>query len=126
MNHTLIAGVIIVNLALIFYTIAFIIYLRTRLLSKTFLIIFHLALSFDIIATCCMVAGSSNFPFTLHGFIGYSALLAMIIEAILIWKLYLKNGFVKIDSPKTRKYTVYAYVWWVVAYISGAIISSMK
>jgi len=74
-------------------------------------------------ATIFMILGSKNSPFTLHGFIGYSALLAMIIEVARIWNAFIKNGM-RSDVPRrVHIYSRYAYIWWVIAYITGSLIA---
>ncbi len=123
MNNTLIAGTIVVNLALVFYTISFIVFSRSHRLSRKLLTIFSLGLFFDVLATTLMIIGSTNSPFTLHGFIGYSALLTMFVEGYLLWNVYFKNGFSVVESVAIKRYTVFSYIWWVCAYISGAIIA---
>lgn len=67
-----------------------------------------------------MIIGSRRIPITVHGFIGYTALIVMLIDTILIWRFWRRNG----DShvPKSlNMYTRAAYSWWVIAYIAGAI-----
>jgi hypothetical protein len=61
--------------------------------------------------------------FTYHGFIGWSALGVMLVDAILIWRYWLKNK----SAPITRGLNLYtrcAYTWWVIAYVVGAIIAA--
>jgi hypothetical protein len=125
MNKTLIAGTIIVNLALIFYTISFIVFSRSHSLSRKLLTIFTIGLFFDVLATGLMIIGSSNSPFTLHGLIGYSALLTMTIEGFVLWNFYYRNGFKNVQSIRIKRYVLFSYIWWVCAYISGAIIALM-
>jgi hypothetical protein len=91
MKTILIIGSIIVTLALIFYLAGIITEQRKRLVTKTVLIFLSLGLLFDISATVCMIIGSTNSPFTFHGFIGYTALLAMVIETLLVYRFYLKK-----------------------------------
>jgi hypothetical protein len=123
MNNTLIAGTVVVNLALVFYTISFIMFSRSHSLSRKLLTIFSLGLFFDVLATTLMILGSTNSPFTLHGFIGYSALLTMFVEGYILWNFYYRNGFVVVQSASVKRYTAISYIWWVCAYISGAIIA---
>jgi hypothetical protein len=73
-----------------------------------------------------MILGSSKGFLTLHGVIGYSSLLAMFIDAVLIWRLKLKNG-TGADVPKgLHTYSRYAYIWWVLAFITGALLVAIK
>jgi hypothetical protein len=76
----------------------------------------------DISSTALMILGSDNIPLTVHGFLGYSALTVMLVDTVLIWRHWLKNGTAKL-SRNLNLYTRIAYGWWVIAYIAGAIIS---
>jgi hypothetical protein len=69
-----------------------------------------------------MITGSRKIPITIHGFIGYSALIAMLIDTILVWKYWCKNGGTHVPRG-LNLYTRFAYGWWVIAYIAGAIIA---
>lgn len=122
-NSTLITGIIIVNLALIFYSVAFIIGQR-RSFATTLLLSFQTAgLICDAVSKTFMIAGSRNIPFTTHGIIGYSALLAMLIDTILPWRHRLKNGKDMKLPGSLMLFNRIAFGWWVVAYIAGAVIS---
>jgi hypothetical protein len=70
-----------------------------------------------------MIIGSGNIPITIHGFLGYTALLAMLIDTVLIWRFWTKNGSIVNVTRGLHIYTRIAYSWWVIAYIAGAIIS---
>ena len=80
MNSVLIAGTIIVNLALVFYTIGIVIEQRRRQVSGRVVTFLTAGVIFDIVATGCMIAGSSKGPFTAHGLLGFSSLAAMLLE----------------------------------------------
>lgn len=126
MKPILIAGSIIVNFALIAYSIAIITEQRKKILSKRVFTFLTLGVTFDIIATTCMIIGSTKGPFTLHGLIGYSSLLGMLIDCIQMWKLKRKRGF---DSPVPNGLHLlsrYVYIWWIVAYITGALIVALR
>jgi len=92
MNTTLIAGTRIVVLALIFYSVGIITEQRKRHITNLVLIALTIGIILDITATAFMIIGSPNSPFTLHGFLGYSALLAMLIDTILVWRFRMVNG----------------------------------
>jgi hypothetical protein len=77
---------------------------------------------FDISSTILMIIGSRKIPITIHGFIGYSALIAMLIDTILVWRFWRKNGGTHVPRG-LNIYTRLAYSWWVIAYIAGAIIA---
>ena len=126
MNTISMIGAVVVTLALISYSIGVITEQRKHKLIKTVLIFVTVGIILDITATICMIIGSTNSPFTMHGFLGYSALTAMLIDVILIWKFYQKNG-TDVDVPKKlHRYTLYAYLWWVVAYVTGSLLVMIK
>lgn len=124
MNNLLIIGSAIVTLALIAYSIGIIAEQRKHIISKTVLIFVTIGIILDITATAFMIIGSSNSPFTLHGFIGYSALTVMLIDVVLIWNFKIKNKDANV--PKSlHLYSRYAYLWWVLAYITGGLIAAL-
>ncbi len=126
MDPILKTGTIIVNFALLSYTIAVISQYRSRKINKILLGFLTAGVLLDIIATAFMIIGSTNSPFTLHGFLGYSALLGMLIDMYLMWKVKTKNGMGHKINNKLHSYSLIAYSWWVIAYISGAVIIMMK
>jgi len=73
-------------------------------------------------AITLMVIGSKGTPFTAHGIVGYSALLVMLIDVVLIWRVYFIAG---IDAPVKKnllRYAKFAYFWWVLAYFTGSLL----
>jgi hypothetical protein len=123
MNTLSIIGATIVTLALISYSIGIITEQVKKKIIPRVLIFITLGVVLDITATAFMILGSKNSPFTPHGFIGYSALFLMLIELVRIWKAYNKLGM-GADVPKgVHLYSRYAYIWWVIAYITGSLIA---
>lgn len=121
MKPILIAGTIIVNFALIFYTM-FIVQEQKKKKATNLLLSFLTAgVFFDIIATICMISGSENSPFSPHGILGYSSLSAMLVDMILIWRFKLIFGSEIQFSKGLNLYSKIAYTWWVLAYITGAL-----
>ena len=119
-------GATVVTLALISYSVGVIAEQKQKRIIKTVLIFITLGIVLDVTATICMIVGSSNTPFTFHGFLGYSALVAMLIDVIMIWKFYNKNGS-DVDVPRSlHLYTLIAYLWWVIAYITGSALVMIK
>jgi hypothetical protein len=115
-------AVIVVTFALIFYSIAVITEQRKFFISKRVLTFLTAGVLFDISSTTLMIMGSRKIPITVHGFIGYSALIVMLIDTIMIWRFWRRNGATHV--PKGLNiYTRLAYSWWVIAYIAGAIIA---
>lgn len=121
MKPVLIAGTIIVNLALICYTISVITEQRRKRVTPFVLRFLTAGVIFDITATVCMIAGSENSPFSLHGILGYSSLTGMLIDTILIWRHWRAHR--EVEVPRSlHLYSRLAYIWWVLAYITGAIL----
>jgi uncharacterized repeat protein (TIGR03987 family) len=123
MKPILMAGSTIVTLALLAYSVGIISEQRKKLINRPILIFLAIGLVLDISGTACMIIGSSNSPFTFHGILGYSALLAMLIDNILFWKLWKQDGMGAIVPIGIHKYSRIAYIWWGIAYISGALMS---
>jgi uncharacterized repeat protein (TIGR03987 family) len=122
LNPTLTKAVVVVTFALIFYTIGVITEQRSSLISRRVLLFLSLGVVFDISSTALMIVGSRKIPITVHGFIGYSALLLMLIETVLMWIFWKRHNKEQV-SAAVNVYTKFAYGWWVIAYIAGAVIA---
>ena len=125
MNPVLLTGTIIVNLALIFYTVGIFIEQRSRRVSSKVVTFLTAGVIFDLVATGCMIAGSSRGPFTAHGLLGFSSLAAMLLETGFAWRHRLRQGESEVPSWLHR-YSRLAYGWWIVAYVTGAILVMSK
>lgn len=126
MNTLIQLGTSIVMLALASYSIAIITEQRKKIISKTVLIFLTLGVCLDITATIFMVLGSSHGGLTIHGFIGYSSLAGMFIDAVLIWRQKSKNGLNSAVPKKLHIYSRYAYIWWVLAFITGGVLVALR
>jgi len=124
LNPIIIKAVIVVTFALVFYSVGVITEQRKVAVSKWVLLFLTAGVLLDITSTALMIVGSTNIPLTVHGVIGYTALLAMLVDAILIWRHRVRGGSSRIPRS-LHIYTRIAYIWWVIAYIFGSIISSM-
>jgi len=114
-----IVGVVVVNLALITYGIGIVMEQRSHRVSARVLRFLQVGVLLDIVATSCMIIGSSSGPLTLHGFLGFSALGAMLTETALAWKHRAAN--VDDEVPAwLHNYSRVAYGWWCIAYVAGA------
>ena len=125
MNPILIAGTTIVNLALICYTIGIFTEQRQRRVTKRVVTFLTAGVIFDLVATGCMIAGSSSGPFTAHGLLGFSSLGAMLLETGFAWRHRSRVGDAEVHAWLHR-YSRLAYTWWVVAYITGAFLVMSK
>src|ERR1035437_3187374 len=112
-------GSFVVIFALTFYSIGFVKEQRRKLITSRILLFYVLGVLFDITATTLMILGSTKGLLTIHGFIGYSSLLGMSVDTILLWKHNQKNGPETKVSKSLDTYSRIAYIWWVVAFITG-------
>lgn len=126
MNPILIIGTSIVNIALICYSFAFYFLKKKKCVSIKAYRFQIIGVCFDIIATTCMIIGSSNTPFTLHGILGYSSLTGMLIDTYLIMKIKSVAGIGSALPKYLKIYSTLAYLWWIMAYITGALIVALK
>ena len=122
MNKLLMVGTSVVFFALLFYTIGIFIEQKHKKVLPKVLFFLTMGIIADIIATGFMIAGSSKGIFTLHGIIGYSSLLGMLIDNILVWRLKIRSGM-NADVPDSiHLYSRYAWIWWVIAFITGGLL----
>lgn len=119
-------GSFVVIFALAFYSIGFVKEQRRKLITSRVLLYYTLGVLFDISATTLMILGSTKGLLTFHGFIGYSSLLGMSIDTILLWRQHQKNGpDTKVSKPLDI-YSRIAYIWWVVAFITGGLLVAIR
>jgi hypothetical protein len=126
MNPLLRLGTTIVIFALVSYSIAIITEQRKKILRRRILVFLTLGVALDITATTLMILGSSKGGFTLHGIIGYSSLAGMFIDAVLIWQLKMKKGTYCPVPDNIHIYSRYAYIWWVIAFITGGLLVAFR
>ncbi|MEI6678681.1 MAG: hypothetical protein WCL21_08740 [Mariniphaga sp.] len=122
MNILLKIGTSIVMFALTFYSVGIFNEQKHKKVLPRVLIFLTLGIIADIIATGFMIAGSSKGLFTLHGFIGYSSLLGMLIDNVLIWRIRVKEGVGAEVPDAIHLFSRYAYIWWVIAFITGGLL----
>jgi hypothetical protein len=119
-------GAILIFFALLFYTIGILKEQMKKTTSWFVLIFLGLGVLFDVAATGLMMAGAQGKVFTAHGVIGYSALITMVIDTILIWRFHFKNPA---NTPVTKGlhlYTRACYAWWMVAFLTGTAMAMSR
>lgn len=119
-------GAFLMTFALLSYGVGSISIQRFKEVSKGVLGFLTLGILLDASAICCMIIGSKNTPFTLHGFIGYLAFIVMAIDVILIWRTFIKKGLNVKVNHKLHLYSRLAYIWWIMAYITGSLLIILK
>lgn len=121
LNPFLIAGIILVNLALVLYAAGLVLELRRGRINRTLVALFASGVAADISATALMIIGSHRIPITLHGVLGYTALLGMIANLVMIVSfLRTKDGCVL--PRRIRIVSSCCFAWWVIVYIAGALL----
>jgi len=126
MNKFSLAGIIIVQLALLCYSVATIKEQRSSIISAVVLSFLTIGVMFDITATVFMILGASRGIFTLHGILGYSSLVGMFIDGVILWRFYRKNPVGTRVTRPVHLYSRFAYLWWIAAYITGALLVAFR
>lgn len=119
----------IVTLALVSYSIGFSKESRKKLITGRVMLFYTVGVCLDITATILMIIGSSKGMLTVHGMIGYSSLLGMLTDTILLWRHNIRQGPGTEVNRGLHIYSRIAFTWWVIAYITGGLlvaISKMK
>lgn len=123
MNPILLTGTAVVTLALISYSISFIIQARGRRISANVLAWQTAGIALDIIATILMIIGSRKIALTCHGVLGYSALFLQLVDTVLLWRHRGRSRRAASESKWLFHISSISYGWWLVAYIAGAFIA---
>lgn len=119
MSPVLLTGVIIVNLALLSYTVGILSEQKSHRIRRPTLNWLRLGVVLDVAATAFMIAGSSRGPFTAHALLGFSSLAAMLVETSLAWRHHAAKGDALVPGS-LHNYSRLAYGWWLIAYATGA------
>ena len=126
MKTASIIGSMIVIIALLFYSMGFMNERRKKLVTSRVLLFYTIGITLDITATIFMIIGSSKGIISVHGFIGYSSLLGMLADTILLWRHNLKEGPDREVNPGLHLYSRIAYTWWVIAFITGGLLVAIS
>jgi len=126
MKTVSIIGSMVVTIALIFYSIGFAKERRQKLVTSGVLLFYTIGVTLAITATIMMIIGSSKSMLTFHGFIGYSSLLGMLTDTFLLWRHNLKLGSELKVSKNLQIYSRIAYIWWIIAYITGGLLVALS
>jgi hypothetical protein len=126
MKTASIIGSMVVILALAAYSTGYFNEKRHQLITAKILLFYSIGIFLDITATTLMIIGSSKGMITLHGFIGYSSLLAMLADTFLLWRHNIKLGPNTKVSRSLHLYSRIAYTWWVIAFITGGALVAIS
>lgn len=124
MTGTLIAAIITITLALVFYTIGVWSEHRSKRLKATHLAFFWLGLCMDTTGTLLMgrIAEQSVFSgkLSLHGITGTLAIILMIVHAV--WATVVLAGKREASAKNFHRFSIAVWAIWLVPYILGMII----
>jgi len=126
MSYIIITGVILIHIALVLYTVFIYKEHKYKRATKGVLGFITAAVLFDITATGCMMVGTVENYFTLHGILGYSALLVMVTDAVFIWRHKLSFGSEMPFSKTLNRNSKLGYVLWLAAFFTGEMIAFMN
>jgi len=126
MRTASIIGSMVVTIALVFYSLGYINERKRQLITSRVLLFYTIGVSLDITATIFMIIGSSRGMITLHGFIGYSSLLGMLTDTVLLWRHNLTEGAGKNVSRRLQLFSRITYIWWIIAYITGGLLVAIS
>jgi hypothetical protein len=119
------AAVSTVTTALVLYTIGAVKELRARRATRGVCGFFAAGVAFDVTATLLMIAATQREGLSVHGVLGYSALAAMTTDTVLMWR-HRGSAGVEPLGKRLHLYSRIAYVYWVVAYFTGAALVMMS
>jgi hypothetical protein len=119
MNPVRLAAVGTVTLALILYAIGIVKEQRGRRATGAVRAFLTLGVASDITATALMVIATGSFAATLHGALGYSALTLMFIDTVLLWRHWAAHRLAEVPRG-LHLYSRIAFLYWVLAYFTGA------
>ena len=69
-----------------------------------------------------MTVAATKSLFTVHGIMGYSALVGMIFLVVAAWKSYLGENRGAVVMPWLHRYIKYLFIYWVITYITGVVV----
>ena len=126
MPQIIIAGVILIHVALVLYTVFIFKEHKHKRATTGVLVFITTAVTFDISATICMMIGTAEKYFTLHGILGYTALFVMIIDATFIWKHRNRFGSEVPFSKTLNRNSKLGYILWLIAFTTGEMLAVMN
>lgn len=119
-------GASVVVLALVSYGVSVVTEQRLRRVTRQVLLFLLLGVVLDVTATAFMILGSSKGPFTLHGLLGYSSLLAMLTDTVLIWQFRRGHMAESAVPGWLHQFTRWAYLWWLAAFVTGGLLVATR
>ena len=119
----IVVGVILIHIALVLYSIF--IYKERKYKRATNGVVGFItaAVIFDVSATVCMMIGTVENFYTLHGILGYTALFVMLVDAFFIWKHRIRHGAEVPFSDTLNRNSKLGYILWLIAFGTGELLA---
>jgi len=121
MKPIILVGTVAITLSLILYSIGMVRALRKQLITKNITLLLTIGLVSELVAVSCMSIGSTKPITTPHGLIGLAGILIMLSIVGLSWKSIIQKSNNNTLSGNLYFYYLFAYVLWIIAYLTGAI-----
>lgn len=125
MDPVLRTAVVVVHAALLAYTVGVVLEQRGRRATRAVVSWLTVGVVCDVLATAGMIVGSARGLLTLHGVLGYSALVGMTVDTARMWRHRLSRGEEAVPRA-LHLFSRFAYLWWVVAYVTGAALVMLE
>jgi hypothetical protein len=111
-------GALLATCALILYAVGILMMVFTGKVRRRNVMMQTIAVICDAAGTICMIFQAGNIiPADLHGWLGYTALMLMVIDLVFVYR-HRKDG---LANAPIRIYALCALVYWIVSYSQGFI-----
>ncbi len=122
MNPLSLIGAFVITLSLLSYGIGSIAVQHFKHVSRGVLIFLTLGVLLDFAAIIFMISGSTKGIFSLHGILGYTATITMVIDVVLVWRCYFRSGLDSVIGNFVLLISKIAYAWYLFVYITGSLL----
>jgi uncharacterized protein YxeA len=122
-EKVIIVGVIFIHISLVLYSIFIWKENKHKRATNGVVGFITAAVTFDVAATICMMIGTVEKYFTLHGILGYTALVVMIADAVFIWRHRNRHGTEVPFSDTLNRNSKLGYVLWLIAFGTGEMLA---
>ncbi len=122
MNILSLIGALVITLSFLSYGIGSITLQRFKVLSPGILVFITIGVLLDIVAIAFMIAGAGKIKFSLHSILGFTATFTMMVNLLLVLRLYEQKGMRAGISRSLFNFSRIAYFWWVIAYLTGSLL----
>ncbi|WP_026883932.1 HsmA family protein [Clostridium akagii] len=115
----LVISIILINLALIMYTVVAWKEFRTKSILLQHVIVFSIGFIFDVVGTFLMYKlGGNKISYGIHDVLGFIALFLMLLN--LIGSIAVLNKKIPV---KFYKFSIFVWIVWIVSYVTGMIVN---